>query len=89
MKYYGSHIAILFQLSIYWTYPGGAGKCVTAETVHFVVVVITQNSVHGIPRSSIVSQQIHNETELNPNLGSSKFQQLKPDTLLGLTTNDL
>ena len=33
--------------------------------------------------------QIHIETEMDPNLGSSRLQQLKPDALLGSGTSDL
>jgi len=60
------------------------GKCVTVGTA--CCVIITRNSVHVILLPGFLSQI---ETEMDPNLGSSRLQQLKPDALLGSATNDL
>jgi len=62
------------------------GNCVTVETVCCVIIFTTQNV---LPLPIFFSQQIHVKTEMDLNLGSSKLQQLKPDTLLGSATNDL
>ena len=65
------------------------GKCVIVGTMRRVVIV--RNSVHVIPLSVFFfSPRIHIETEIDPNLGSSRLQHLKAGALLGSSsTNNL
>ena len=98
---YGPDMAILFQLSICWTDSRvkmflssqrvglAEGKSVKVGTARLVIITITRDSIYGIPRPRVFFLNEFIKTEIDPNLASSRLQQLKLDALLGSAINDL